>query len=258
MKLEILTTELLETFKKQIAFNPEVMLQQINKEELPVDYFQFYHSVSSVYSSKIEGEEVDFDSFYKHKFLNIPLKESYIQKSEDLFAAYEFIENNPLNGANVKQAHRILSRHLLPEEWQGRFRSNPMFVLNSDDRIEYVACDASQIENEWNKLFSDIAFLLIQKLNIKDVFYFAAMLHLVFVKIHPFQDGNGRTARLMEKWFLISHLGKKAHAIPLEKNYYRHLEAYYRNIKQLGLEYAELDYSKAMDFLLMTINGLKI
>jgi len=31
--------------------------------------------------------------------------------------------------------------------------------------------------------------------------FFAALIHLVFVKIHPFDDGNGRAARLLEKWF---------------------------------------------------------
>ncbi|MBL0098191.1 MAG: Fic family protein [Bacteroidetes bacterium] len=35
------------------------------------------------------------------------------------------------------------------------------------------------------------------------------MIHLVFVKIHPLNDGNGRSARLIEKWFLAQKLGKK-------------------------------------------------
>ena len=44
---------------------------QIKKAEIPVDHFQFYKSVSSVYSSKIEGEDIDFDSYFKHKFLKV-------------------------------------------------------------------------------------------------------------------------------------------------------------------------------------------
>ncbi|WP_220392957.1 Fic family protein [Chitinophaga lutea] len=35
------------------------------------------------------------------------------------------------------------------------------------------------------------------------------MIHLVFVKIHPRADGNGRSARLLEKWFLAVKLGKR-------------------------------------------------
>src|SRR5690554_1879511 len=90
------------------------------------------------------------------------------------------------------------------------------------------------------------------------------MFHLVFVKIHPFQDGNGRTARLLEKWFLMEKIGQKATAVQLEKNYYKHLEDYYKhledyyaNIRKLGLEYEVLDYRKSLDFLLMTVNGME-
>ena len=33
----------------------------------------------------------------------------------------------------------------------------------------------------------------------------AAWIHAEFVKIHPFQDGNGRTARLIMNYFLLTH-----------------------------------------------------
>lgn len=45
----------------------------------------------------------------------------------------------------------------------------------------------------------------------------------VFVKIHPWNDGNGRSARLLEKWFIAQKLGPKAWFLQSEKNYYRHL-----------------------------------
>lgn len=89
------------------------------------------------------------------------------------------------------------------------------------------------------------------------MFYYASLIHLVFVKIHPFQDGNGRAARLIEKWFLLEKPGVIAYSIQLEKNYYQNLEAYYHNIKILGLEYENLDFKKSLDFLLMTVNSIK-
>jgi len=70
------------------------------------------------------------------------------------------------------------------------------------------------------------------------------------------QDGNGRTARLIEKWFLLEKIGKQAASIELEKNYYRRRKEYYDNIRRLGLDYETLDYSKGLDFLLMTIGSL--
>jgi Fic family protein len=88
------------------------------------------------------------------------------------------------------------------------------------------------------------------------VFFFASFIHLVFVKIHPFEDGNGRTGRLLEKWFLAQKLGDKAWFVQSEKYYYDHHQTYYKNIRVMGLEYEMLDYDKAMPFLLMLANVL--
>jgi len=256
-KLKILSDSLLAEYAKSIDFDIEEAIALIEKDSVPVDYFQFYNSVSSVYSSKIEGENIDFDSYYKHKFLNVKYKPDYTKKADDLLLAYEFTLENNLSFENVLKTHSILSRNLLPKNQRGLIRNNPMFVLNSDDRIEYVAAEPNIIKSETEKLFFDISILLNEKLSLPEIFYYAAFIHLVFVKIHPFQDGNGRTARLLEKWFLIEKLGKKIISIELEKNYYKNQSDYYKNIRILGLEYTGLDYSQSFDFLTMTISGLK-
>ncbi len=256
MELKILTSQLINAYTDSVKESPLDTLDNLKKVEMQVNYFQFYKSVSSVYSSKIEGEDIDFDSFFKHKFLNVKFKPDYTRKTDDLYAAYDFIDKHKLNLKNVQKAHSILSSKLLPKNQQGFIRTNPMFVINSDDKIEYVAANPGIVKGELIKLFDDIEELISIELNPFEVFYYASLIHLVFVKIHPFQDGNGRTARLMEKWFLIEKIGQKATSVQLEKNYYRKLKNYYSNIKKLGLEYEELDYSKSLDFLLMTVSGI--
>lgn len=257
MTFEILSPLLLIEYKKIVNQSPIDILTNLEKIDTPVDYFQFYNSVSSVYSSKIEGENIDFDSFYKHKFLNIQYQPDYTKKADDLYLAYEFIFKNKLNLENLQKAHSILSSNLLPKNQQGFIRNNPMFVINNDDRIEYVATEPNKVKSELDKLFNDIKKLQTAKLDDFEIFYYAAYIHLVFVKIHPFQDGNGRAARLIEKWFLIEQINDKATAVQLEKNYFKNLERYYSNIKKLGIEYETLDYSKALDFLVMTAKGLE-
>ena len=49
---------------------------------------------------------------------------------------------------------------------------------------------------------------------------------------------------------------KKAWFLQSEKYYYINHEVYYQNIRRLGLEYPELDYDKALPFLLMLPNCL--
>lgn len=255
--LKILNIGLLDDYSPRVEFNVDLAIERAQDFDLPFDYFKFYKSISSVYSSRIEGEEIDFDSYFKHKFLNIEYKIAYTQKADDLFDAYEFIEGKPITIKNLKQAHTIITRNLLPKSLQGCIRTNRMFVVNGDDKIEYVAADSHLIEEELNKLFHDISHLNSNNITSLEAFYFASLIHLVFGKIHPFQDGNGRTARLLEKWFLFEKFGVKATGIQLEKNYYTNLTYYYSNIKKLGIEYVQLDFSKALDFLLMTITGLK-
>jgi fido (protein-threonine AMPylation protein) len=136
-------------------------------------------------------------------------------------------------------------------------KSEPLtFVINRDDKIEYVAADAFRIETELSRLFHDIEMLKRKELSEEECFYFASLIHLVLVKIHPFQDGNGRAGRLIEKWFLIETIGDRATAVQLKKNYYLNLELYYQNIKQIGLEYDSLNYEKSLAFLLMTVNSI--
>lgn len=256
-RFKILSNSLLAEYSKSIDFDLEETITLIEKDSVPVDYFQFYNSVSSVYSSKIEGENIDFDSFYKHKFLNVKYRPDYTKKTDDLFLAYDFTFKNNLSFENVLKAHSILSRNLLPRNQRGLIRNSPMFVLNSDDRIEYVAAEPNIVKSELEKLFFEISILLNEKLSLPEIFYYAAFTHLVFVKVHPFQDGNGRTARLLEKWFLIEKLGKKIVSVELEKHYYKNLSDYYNNLRKPGLEYTGLDYSQGLDFLTMTISGLK-
>lgn len=133
MELKILTFEFINDYISNIKESPTDKLNKIQKRELPGDYFKFYKSVSSVYSSKIEGEDIDFDSFFKHKFLKVKFKLDYTKKADDLYSAYDYIEKNKLSFKNVKKAHSILSSNLLPESQQGLIRTNPMFVINSDD-----------------------------------------------------------------------------------------------------------------------------
>lgn len=258
MEFQIITSELLDQYTAMVKESPLEKLEKMKKVKIPVDYFQFYKSVSSVYSSKIEGEDIDFDSFFKHKFLKVKFKPDYTKKTDDLYAAYDFIENKKITLKNVQKAHSILSSNLLPKSQQGIIRTNPILVINSNDQIEYIAASPEIVKTELNKLFDDIELLINTDLNPFEIFYYASFCHLIFVKIHPFQDGNGRTARLLEKWFLMNKLGQKATFVQLEKNYYKQLKDYYANIRKLGLEYENLDYKKRLDFLVMTINGIEI
>lgn len=257
MNLEIIKTALLEDFLAKVPKDLEQNFESLKDAEISTDTFSFYTSVASVFSSKIEGEDIDLDSYVKHKKFGIEFLPDYTKKIDDLYNAYTFAKTHVLNKANISEVHKLLSKHIVAKHQQGKLRIHNMYVSTPDGKIEYVAASPYEVAAEMEKFYSDIELLLKQKLSIQEVFFFAAMIHLVFVKIHPWNDGNGRSGRLLEKWFLGQKLGDKAWFVPSERNYYEHHQTYYHNLRLLGLEYPELDYSKSLPFLLMLPNSLK-
>jgi Fic family protein len=253
--LKIIPVTLLADYHQKVSPQLDASFDGLRDADISTGNFSFYTSVSSVFSSKIEGEDIELDSYIKHKKFGIEFLPDYTRKIDDLYNAYIFTQNNPLNKKNIAKAHRLLSKHIVAKYYQGKIRVHHMYVSSPDGRIEYVAATPYQVEAEMKKFYADVEVLLSQPMTVPEAFFFAAMIHLVFVKIHPFNDGNGRTARLLEKWFLAQKLGEKAWFLQSEKNYYRQHQTYYNNLRILGLEYEHLDYTKAMPFLLMLPNA---
>ncbi len=246
--LEILTDKYLSDYNVQTQSN--WVLPDAQQSILTTDTFSFYTSVSSVFSSKIEGEDIDLNSYLKHRFSQSPYLPDYTKKIDDLFYAYSFAKNNDLTLENLLQAHQFISKNLLKSTHRGRIRTEIEYILNENGQIEYIAAPPNIVKSETEKLFNDIETLKNSDLTIQETFYYASFIHLVFFKIHPFADGNGRSARLLEKWFLAQKLGQKAWFLPSEKYYYDNIKSYYKNI-HIGLDYESLNYDRILPFLLM-------
>lgn len=233
-------------------------LEHLKDAEISTENFDFYTSVSSVYSSKIEGEEIELDSYIKHKNFGIEYEPDYTKKIDDLYSAYQFAQNNIMKEENLLETHKILTNNILAEKKRGVYRTDNMFVLTDDGKIEYVAALPKDVNNEMRQFFDLLENLKKENLTIKECFFSASFLHLAFVKIHPMNDGNGRLARLLEKWFLSEKLGKNAWFLQSEKMYYNNHQQYYQNLRKLGLEYEDLNFINSLDFLKMLPESLKL
>jgi Fic family protein len=79
----------------------------------------------------------------------------------------------------------------------------------------------------------------------------SAILHLQFVEIHPFRDGNGRLARLLATWELYRKGFDMFHIFAMDEVLLEHREFYIRNLQRVQVE--KKDLSGWLEFIAETV-----
>lgn len=218
--------------------------------------FEYLTKSSAVYSSNIEGNSIDLNSYMNYEMNKDKFKVGKeIEEIEDLIEAYRFAQNNKLNEKNLLNCHKIFSDTLLIRSKRGKYRIVQVGVFGKSG-LAYMAVEPEFVEKEMKVFFLDINELISSDLNEMEVFYYASLIHLRFAHIHPFRDGNGRAARLIEKWFVAEKLGRDFWKIPSEEFYKKNQVQYYETIN-LGVNFYELNYDKCIGFLEMLPKCLK-
>ncbi len=218
--------------------------------------FEYLTKSSAVYSSNIEGNSIDLNSYMNYEMNKDKFKVGKeIEEIEDLIEAYGFAQNNKLNEKNLLNCHQIFSDTLLIRSKRGKYRIEQIGVFGKSG-LSYMAVEPKFVEKEMKVFFQDINELISSDLNQIEVFYYASLIHLRFAHIHPFRDGNGRAARLIEKWFVSEKLGRDFWKMPSEEFYMKNQAKYYETIN-LGVNFYELDYDKCIGFLEMLPKCLK-
>lgn len=248
--MNILPEKYLHTYQNNL-FNLPERIKNFLESSKSID-FDFCLESSSVYSSNIEWNTLDLNSFMNQKWNKNITKD--VKEIENLVKAYTFSMKNTLNEMNFLESHGILSKTLLIKSKRWIYRDDKVWIFWKQWLI-YLAIEAEFVSEKMHELFVDVMSLLEKELTPQEVFYYASLIHLVFVHIHPFADGNGRSARLLEKWFITSKLWYDFWKLPSEEYYKNNRNAYYMNIN-LWVNYYELDYNKCLDFLNMLPQSL--
>lgn len=253
--MKITERKYLDVYKKSIGNEILKLTKAFDFSENPGG-FEYLTKSSAIYSSNIEGNSIDLNSYMNYEMNKEKFKVGKeIEEIEDLIEAYEFAQNNKLNEKNLLNCHKIFSDTLLIRSKRGKYRIEQVGVFGKLG-LAYMAVEPEFVEKEMNVFFCDLSELISTDLNEIEAFYFASLIHLRFAHIHPFRDGNGRAARLIEKWFVTEKLGRDFWKIPSEEYYKKNQARYYETIN-LGVNYYELNYDKCIGFLEMLPNCLR-
>ncbi len=139
-------------------------------------------------------------------------------------------EKKELTPELILNLHAISMKGLLPEEKLGKFRPGEIYVVddngNGTEQLRYQGPQADEVKRlikemvDWYKKASD------KNEDLQPILK-AGILHLQFVSIHPFSDGNGRMARLLTQFSLYRDEWDFRKIIVLEEFYNKNREDYY-------------------------------
>lgn len=155
---------------------------------------------------------------------NVIGEQKDIQEVKNAYKAYEEMENiNPYSVNDLKKIQGILTFAI--EEDCGKFRNHGEAVYDGDVQI-FMAPPHTMVPVLMNNLFEWMS-------QVKDTvnpLILSSIFHYEFVFIHPFSDGNGRTARLWQT-AILANWKEIFKYIPIESIIRKHQEKYYEVIQ---------------------------
>jgi len=147
-----------------------------------------------------------------------------IQEVKNAYEAYKLIkEVNQYSITDLKKVHGVMTYLIVDES--GEFRKGNEGVFDENGNCIHVCSPPEQVDGLMKQLFQWMKDNngTIHPLILSSVF------HYEFVFIHPFKDGNGRTARLWQN-VLLSNWENIFEYVPIETQIKRYQEEYYTSI----------------------------
>jgi Fic family protein len=158
-------------------------------------------------SSEIEGELLDAEQVRSSIALRLGMDiAGLVPVDRHIEGVVEMMLNATQNYTQVLSADRLFDWHaalfptgrsgmykIVVAAWRDNKKDDPMQVVSGakgKEKVHYQAPDADRLKEEMNQFinwFNEDATM--------DAVLKAAVAHLWFVTIHPFDDGNGRIAR---------------------------------------------------------------
>lgn len=241
--------EKLKTIVDQATILPELEVQ-----------LRFRATVDSVHSStSIEGNPLNQQEVQKVLRGNSVTASDYaLREVLNYKQALDWLNQNTNeldeDPEQILTLHSLVMRDLLPSKKVGNWRSGSIYVvdkINGEEIVQYTGPEAERIPKLINSFLKWVSIQ--QKANLHPVLL-AGLIHYIFVSIHPFSDGNGRTTRLLVHKYLKSANYTFRDSLSLDGYYLLNRKKYYKALNR-GEDFDLRMYSDITPFLEFFVSG---
>ena len=197
------------------------------------------------HSTEIEGNKLNLrqvEALYSNKKIDAPARD--VHEVTNYLNALKYIERivtekKTLIEKIILKIHKLVTDKTLSPQFCGHYRSGSIYVvrrrIGMPPETLYTGPEVKRVP----KLMSDfIAWLSASEKNEMNPVIVAAIAHLEIAAIHPFNDGNGRTARALATLILYQRGYDFRRLFALEDYYNTDRPSYYRAIN-VGETYDE-------------------
>ncbi len=196
------------------------------------------HSSTAIEGNRLESGQVA--AIYANKKIDAPERDIY--EAKNYLNALKYIdkvvkEKKEISEKVLLRLHRLVTENTLPKDRSGLYRKVPVYVvsrkLGVPSEVVYTAPDSKKVPELCRNLID-----WINKSEDGEVspVIAAGVAHQEIAAIHPFVDGNGRTARALATLILYKRGYDFRRLFALEDYYNMDRPSYYRAIN-MGKNY---------------------
>lgn len=242
-----ISPHLLQNIKRIAALTEELNNKRFPKLIL-LEMERSARAVSAYSSTSIEGNPLPLTEVKKI----LKTAPAHIRDTErevlDYNKALEYLDALAKSGKNkisiplILSIQKMVTEGLIEKYRSGKIRNESVFINNPRTRqTVYFPPDA----DEANSLLYELVDFSVTNEKVLDPLIVAGLFHRQFVIIHPFMDGNGRTARLASK-VLLALMGLDTFNLFSFENYYnKNITQYFKKVGLYGNYY---DLKNKVDF----------
>ena len=240
----LVLTPKLQEHLHQVDSRGKDSLYSVVKEEIQAELTEQALVEEAMFSSVIEGA---FSTIARARELIVEGKEPR-DTSDQMVAnngrVMRYVLEQRRAPCSIELMHtiqRMVTEKTLENEADaGRFRDGPIFVVNQRRETIYAAPPADTVRPSMDSL--------IQWINEGEQQPFihpilrAAIIHTCLVYVHPYVDGNGRTARAVFYWYLLKHGYEFFRYFSISSIIQETRERYYKALKNMEDHEADVTY----------------